>query len=516
VKKSLKRYSGLPGILAFLLLPGVASAGKIMDYIRNYDLNDYSLGVSLTTSQNPYTNAEDSTFAYPYLTSFTHPAFTDDWLLLTDGKLGFRKVTDDGWMFGAVGRIQTLGLGSEKPDELLGLNEKQWTIEIAPFIGYRGWPVHLNYEAFKEVSGRHGGWTQELTFSYPLERSWGFFVPSIGIAYLDDTNMDYYFAVTEEESRPGRPVYDPGSSTIATAKLRVGYQVSNKWLLSADVAYEYLGDEIFDSPIVDRDHLWSGSIGLAYNANIFQRREYKGDLIELPRFEFRAGIFADSIDTTITRNGDPGNGVDIENVFTASDRESVLQLDAIARIGHYHRLEFNYFDLSRNSTATPESDISLGSETFLADSEVKLKTDFRTASIAYAYSLMNDAQKELGISFGVHAPRLKLEVSSPETGANVVVRASTPLPVVGLHGKVSLGSKSYLNARVQLFRLKFDHVEGSLTYFRLEWQRMLGQRSSIGIGYNFYDTKLDSDHIDIDSTLEVRHQGPFAFLGMHF
>ncbi len=139
-----------------------------MDYIRNYDLNDYALGVSLTTSQNPYTNAENSTFAYPYLTSFTHPAFTDDWLILTDGKLGFRKVTDGGWMFGAVGRIQTLGLGSEKPDELRGLNEKQWTIEIAPFIGYRGWPVHLYYEVFKEISGRHGGWTQELDLSYPL------------------------------------------------------------------------------------------------------------------------------------------------------------------------------------------------------------------------------------------------------------------------------------------------------------------------------------------------------------
>ena len=121
-------------------------------------------------------------------------------------------------MFGAVGRIQTLGLGSEKPDELLGLNEKQWNIEIAPFIGYRGWPVHLNYEAFKEISGRHGGWTQELTLSYPLERSWGFFVPSIGIAYLDDTTMDYYYAVTEEESRPGRPVYDPGSATTSQSE----------------------------------------------------------------------------------------------------------------------------------------------------------------------------------------------------------------------------------------------------------------------------------------------------------
>ena len=65
-----------------LLASGSANAGPLLDYIRNYDLNDYALGVSLSVSQHPYAGASNSTIAYPYLTSFTHSAFTDDWLLI--------------------------------------------------------------------------------------------------------------------------------------------------------------------------------------------------------------------------------------------------------------------------------------------------------------------------------------------------------------------------------------------------------------------------------------------------
>ena len=35
-------------------VPEYAIAGKWMDYIRNYDLNDYAFGVSVSAGQNPY------------------------------------------------------------------------------------------------------------------------------------------------------------------------------------------------------------------------------------------------------------------------------------------------------------------------------------------------------------------------------------------------------------------------------------------------------------------------------
>ena len=92
-----------------------SQAGPVLDFVRDYDLNDYSLGMAVSVSQNPYEGASSSTFAYPYLTSFRHSAFTDDWLLIRDENLGFRFITENDWELGLIGRIQTLGLARLAP-----------------------------------------------------------------------------------------------------------------------------------------------------------------------------------------------------------------------------------------------------------------------------------------------------------------------------------------------------------------------------------------------------------------
>ena len=90
------------GIFVLLLAMPAAQAGPILDYIRNYDLNDYALGVAYSVSESPYQGVDSSGFAYPYLTSFRHNAFTNDWLILTGGDAGVRWVNDAGWVLGAV------------------------------------------------------------------------------------------------------------------------------------------------------------------------------------------------------------------------------------------------------------------------------------------------------------------------------------------------------------------------------------------------------------------------------
>jgi len=506
-------------VILTIFVPATASADGLLDSLRNFDLNNYALGVHVSVSQNPYTNAKNSVIVFPYLTSFVHRAFTKDWLLISDGDLGVRKVMDSGWVVGALGRIQTLGLGSEKPDELQGLHEKQWAIEVAPLVGYRGWPVHFTGKVYKEISGRHGGWVGELILEYPLQRSWGYVVPTIKVSRLDDTYSNYYFEVTPEEETAERTTYAPGAATNVALQLIWGYQISEKWLLSGKFSYQKLDDAITDSPIVDKDSLWSGGIGIAYNADIFRPREFGADTYQMPRYEFRAGVFQDNISTKIVlepEDGSPAEEVDLEDRLKASDTESVLQLDALVRFNSFHRIEFGYFDFSRESSLTLQNDIDFGDETFPAGTIVDLRTDLRVARVSYAFSLIHDAQKELGVMAGVHHSRVNTEVSAPDTDQRERSTATTPLPVIGAHGRVSLGARTFMGARVQIFRMQFDQYEGSLNYINFEFQHMFGDTVSAGVGYNFYDLKLDSDHSAFDGRLEVRHHGPFLFLGAHF
>lgn len=108
-----------------------ALAGPLLDYIRSYDLNDYALGIAVTGEQNPNIGAENSTFAYPCLTSFRDSALTNDWLLIRGGDVGLRWISKTGnWEIGAVARVQTLGLGDSDAPELVGIPDCEWAVDL--------------------------------------------------------------------------------------------------------------------------------------------------------------------------------------------------------------------------------------------------------------------------------------------------------------------------------------------------------------------------------------------------
>lgn len=214
----------------FLLSPVSAEAGRLLDSVRNFDLNDYSLGLAVSSSQSPFVSTAKSSVSYPYLTSFSHSAFTRDWMVADGENVGFRVVTDKEWEFGVVGRIKTLGFGYAETDELLGLQERRWSIESGPLIGWRGWPVHVQSHSYWEVLGRHKGLTSEVELSLPVELRRGYFVPSVKYSYLSRDYSGYYFGVAPEEASASRPEYKPGATSTASVELAMGYELTPRWL----------------------------------------------------------------------------------------------------------------------------------------------------------------------------------------------------------------------------------------------------------------------------------------------
>ena len=62
----------------------------------------------------------------------------------------------------------------------------------------------------------------------------------------------------------GRPQYDAGDSTGLTTGLRLNYRLDDRWSLMGMAFLEWLGDEITESPIVDKDYVASFLIGIMY------------------------------------------------------------------------------------------------------------------------------------------------------------------------------------------------------------------------------------------------------------
>jgi outer membrane protein len=505
--------------IAGLLLSGSVFAGSVLDYIRNYDLNDYAIGVAVSASQNPFVGGESSTFAYPYLTSFHDSSMTDDWLYFRGGGLGVRWVGKSGWEFGFGGRVQTLGFGGSDSAALIGVADRKWTIEVGPTIGWRGWPIHINLDLYAEVTDRHDGLVGELAFSWPLEYARGYIVPSVDISFQDSDYTDYYFTVSPAEATPGRPSYEPGAAKNIGVNVRWGYALSDKWLLAGSIGVEKLDTSITGSPIIDRDSIISGHIGVAYNVNVFQGREYDHAAPQSPRLEFKVAGFRDSISTKVTKDtvdGIPGFEIDIEDVLGVAEKKTVLQVDATARIGQYHRVELGYFELGRKTTTILENDLEFGDAFFPAGSEIFAQIDASVFRAVYAYSLMRDAQKELAIMVGAHIMNMDVEMASTTTSEAAHSKAGTPLPVIGVAASIFISDRTTIAAKVQIFRTDFEHYEGSLNYATLEAQYRVSEAVGIGLGYNFYGMKLSSTDSAVNGNLEIQHHGPVLFFTLGF
>ena len=508
-----------PAIIGLLLIAEGAAAGSVLDYMRDYDLNDYSLGLYISGAQNLYAGAKDSGIAYPYLTSFRNSQFTDDWVLIRDGELGFRWVTENGWQLGAIGRIQTRGFGNTETDELLGVAERKWALEVGPTIGWRGWPVHFNFTTYAEPTNRHDGFVSELSVLLPRESSRGYFVPSIDLIYQDDDYADYYYSVTPAEATSTRPAYQGQAATNVALRLRWGYALGEKWLLAGHFGLEKLDSGITASPIVDDDRLLSAGIGLAYNADVFQPREYDLTGPKQPQFEFRVSGFFDTIDTRVVKDtvdGVPGFDLDLEDFLGAPDEETVLQIDAVLRLAHYHRLEFGYFELGRHSTVTTSQDFAFGDEVFPAGTEVDVNVDASVFRAGYAYSLIGNAQLELAVMAGVHVTDLDTKIAASATGQKAESVAGTPLPVIGAQAAIFLTDKTTLGAKLQLFRTDFDRYEGSLNYAMIDIQHQLRENIGVGLAYNYYGIKLTSSDKDVNGSLNIVHHGPMLFFSVSY
>jgi hypothetical protein len=215
-------------------------------------------------------------------------------------------------------------------------------------------------------------------------------------------------------------------------------------------------------------------------------------------------------------NGTPGDNVDLEDLLGISDSETIFIVDAIYRLNAYHRIEIGYHELTRAGTATLTDDLRVGNTTFSTGTDLASIINSEVLRLGYGYSLMNDAQKELGVMAGVHVNSNTTDIFAQATGQRERSDVSTPLPVAGLFGSVELGQRSTLGAKAQMFAMEFDRLEGFMLYLNLEWQRRFGDNFSAGLAYNYFATNLESKDVDARGTIETRHHGPALFFSANF
>ncbi len=159
--------------------------------------------------------------------------------------------------------------------ELKGFDKIDWAAE--PGIYADVWPLswmRLRLEARHGVTG-HYGWVADtgVDFVYTGKRWDASIGPRMGFG--DSRYMDTYFEVTPAEAARSPAIheaYDPSAGRRYTGvETAVGYHLSRRWRLIADIGYQRLAGSAADSPIVrttgSADQFMS-SLGFTYSFDL--------------------------------------------------------------------------------------------------------------------------------------------------------------------------------------------------------------------------------------------------------
>jgi len=507
------------------LLPGIIAspagiAAPLLDSLRKVDLNDYALGIGISTSNNPYAGTDYSRYLFPYLTSLQDSTLTENTLLLEGSEIGGRLFSPNSdWEFGVIGQLQTLGFGPDTGPALAGLRPRGWTLEAGGMVGWRGGPVQVNLKHYWELLGRHPGTMQELRFSYPRELKQGHIVPFLSLQRQSSDYANYYFGITPDESAPDRKAYEPGSALNVIAGVRWGYRVSPDWLLSVSARMQYWDDAITQSDLVDKDYTGSLSVGLAYNRALFRRHQPAEPDSRLVRWELSAAYIDARINSIQRVDGDllgGGSPLNLEDSLGLSERDKLIAARLVWRFAYYHRFEAEYLRISRQGSVLLDTPVILADTTLATGDRVLTDSLLEFSQASYGYSVIRDAQKEAGVTVGLHVPTVRFRLTDSESNVVQSVRAALPLPVLRVFGKLALPVDLFLRARAQLFMLDVDNYDGYMTKLDLALDYAPIDRLALSIGWIAYRLNLEAADEDFRGRLKVDYRGPQIAASLSF
>ena len=243
------------------------------------------------------------------------------------------------------------------------------------------------------------------------------------------------------------------------------------------------------------------------------------------KFVGNLGGFIVGTDLKANLNGSTVNNPDIDFDKTFGDSDNTrIRADALWRITPTHHLRFLYFDDSTSRRRVIDEDLAWGDHVFTANGEVKSKNSFKIYEFAYEYAFIRQPAFELAGTLGVHWLDMSVKLSgdaivTDENGNQTSVSGtskkgsvSAPLPVLGIRAGWVVSPNVYLDAQAQYFQAKINGYDGRIVDLRAGATYMFSPNFGVGIGYNRFTSRVESDKEKFDGRIKLGYQGFQAFV----
>jgi outer membrane protein len=265
ISKNQQKCMILKSLSLVIILSGAVEAKFITDdgksdYTRPTNL--FSVGAGVIITKDPYKGIDTDTQGIPFFLYRTNK------LSLYGPMMSYALFEDDRWQIKALAKIRFEGYEQEDSHFLQGMDDRQWTLEMGGSLSKKLPLGNITADFAADILNEHKGHELRLFYSYDFRNVLKIpalmATPNIGVAYRSRQLNDYYYGVRESEAIAGRPEYNAGDSTGLMTGLRVNYKLSEKMNLMGLISFEWLDDEIRNSPIVDEDHIESFLLGITY------------------------------------------------------------------------------------------------------------------------------------------------------------------------------------------------------------------------------------------------------------
>jgi hypothetical protein len=239
--------------------------------------------------------------------------------------------------------------------------------------------------------------------------------------------------------------------------------------------------------------------------------------IEQDRAAIHAGVYFANYDTKVRLSpgpNAPGTIVDVESDFGLDSSNANLFLHAKYRFRPRHRIDFAYYDLSREGANVIDGDIDFGDVTFPDGATIVSRFDYQVAKLSYTYSFLQNQTLDLAVAAGIYTAFFDFQATDIDTGATEGGDGTAPVPIFGLRGAYLISPRWTTDFYFEYFEI--DNSEADATYIDTTISLEYSLRGNTGVGLAYNLVNVDGEDKDSDDAGNLDYNGFLLYVTHNF
>lgn len=236
---------------AGLKLIGILSLGAMATMAHaqeatKADNSRWGIGLGAAVIERPYRDYDDETKAIPIV------YFENRWLDINGGRIDFKINESEVLEFRVRARYALDGYDTDESDYLQGMQERDDSAWVGAAVIWKNPIAEVSAEYLTDAMDNSGGSRGRVQ----VERRFGMgrfgLTPRVAAEWVDQKYVAYYYGVLPGEATADRPFYEGDATVNVEAGIRLDYSPAQRHTFFLDVGTVSLGDEIKQSPLVER------------------------------------------------------------------------------------------------------------------------------------------------------------------------------------------------------------------------------------------------------------------------